>query len=136
VTTCAPLVVVVDDDSLYLSLMVETLDEAGYVTLTDTRTTGAIARLGDATPALVILDLQIEEEDAGLTVLWGLRLHPRLENVPVLICSANAEYLYTHRADLAALGCTTLAKPFNLDAMLALVHDTMMHPPGVSCISS
>ena len=44
-------------------------------------------------PDLVILDIRMERPDAGLIVLEMLRIDPKTQDVPVIVCSADLPFL-------------------------------------------
>ena len=110
-----PCVLVVDDDPGIRTILQAVLEDAGYTVETASDGVEALERIAARRPALVLLDLQLPLL-TGQEVLAELR---RLAvPVPVVFLSAGmrAEHEATrHGADAA------LAKPFDLDALLAVV---------------
>lgn len=116
-----PVVFIVDDDVVTLSLLCEIAAEAGW----DAR---GFARLGElrraiddgAAPALMILDDDLPDGRGG-DLARDLRDDPRLANVPVLVCTA------AHPMRQAEIGAwaPVISKPFRLatiDRLLADAH--------------
>jgi CheY-like chemotaxis protein len=116
-----PLIAIVDDDMPFLELMDDLLRDAGFRTIGCATTSDALATVARARPDLVILDLWMETRDAGWQLLDRLRRDPGTAAVPVLICSADHEGLSEHAERLSADGYTALAKPFDLEDLLAAV---------------
>jgi len=112
-------VLVVDDDSAFLSLVHDALVAEGYDVVT--ASSGPIAldllwSVGDDQPTLIVLDLDLPELDGRRIA----RLYRRIPvpHAPLLICSGAADAaLEAERT--GALGL--LPKPFDLDDLLAFV---------------
>ncbi len=114
-------IAVVNDDAAFLDLMAELLDGEGYrATLHHGRPIVHPALRRDP-PDLVILDLRMADPDSGWELLQLLRLAPALRAIPVLMCSGDVRFLASRAADLRAKGCDTLAKPFDLEELLAKI---------------
>ena len=112
-------VLVVDDDSAFLSLVHDTLVAEGYDVVT--ASSGPIAldllwSVGDDQPALVVLDLDLPELDGRHVA----RLYRRIPvpHAPLLICSGAAD---AARVAERAGAIGVLAKPFDLDELVAFV---------------
>jgi DNA-binding response OmpR family regulator len=72
-------------------------------------------------PDLVILDIRIEGQEAGWTILECLTLDPKTHQIPVIVCSAAIRELQAHQELLEAYGIDVLTKPFDLDTLLEKV---------------
>src|SRR5688500_17348872 len=72
----APLVFVVNDDTAFLQLMQELLGEEGYRCRTLMSSKDAHVEIRENQPDLVILDIRINNEEAGLLVLDLLTIDP------------------------------------------------------------
>jgi two-component system OmpR family response regulator len=124
-----PRIAVVDDDAILLAVMRELLEDEGYVV--DTYAAGedeTHVALKASPPDLVILDLRIGALATGVGLLSALRLDPATAATPILVCTADGAYLRDNGAHLAAQGVRTLAKPFDLEALLAHVR-ALAGPP-------
>jgi CheY-like chemotaxis protein len=116
-----PLVAVVDDDVTFTTLVQDFLDVEGYATLLIHEACGALRRIADAHPAVVILDVRMEQPNSGGEVLAQMRASNETSAIPVIICSADQIFLGQHRAELERLRAFVLPKPFDLDDLLNLV---------------
>lgn len=114
-------IAVFDDDATILDLMRDALTAEGYGIVTETTADDALAIVIRDRPVLVILDFWMADRPAGLQALRLIREHPETSATPVLICSADRAALRDYAEDWHALGCETLAKPFDLDDLLARV---------------
>ncbi len=114
-------VAVFDDDAAILDLMRDALAGEGYRTVTEITMDDALAIMLRERPALVILDFWMAGRAAGLQALRLIREHPAISTTPVLICSADHAALFDYEEDWHALGCETLAKPFDMRDLLAQV---------------
>jgi len=108
-------VLVADDDPAVLGLVADLLTEEGY----------RVARARDGAEALAVAradppDLVVS--DVGMPRLDGLGLAERLreQGVPVVLMSAVAERL-------PWVSCAVVAKPFDLDDLLAAVRRALVH---------
>ncbi len=124
-----PLIAVVDDDAVLRDLLHELLTDEGYATLLLAETAGLVEAFRQTPPALVILDIRLEDRSAGWRVLEALRQDAVTGQVPIIVCSADRRCLEDRAAYLTALGCVVLAKPFDLDDLLHQVRACLEHPP-------
>lgn len=127
------LIAVVNDDAIFLDLMHDLLTEEGFRVIRWFARDGALAMLERERPALVLLDIRMEEPDAGLRLLREIRASQTLGNVPVIVCTADQRFLQEHAEILNALRVQTLAKPFDLDALLEKITAMLDAPPAVMC---
>lgn len=111
-----PQVLIVDDDPDTVTMLAETLDEAGY---------GVVAALGrqalllarQLRPAVILLDIMMPGID-GPELRRQLREHPRTASIPVIALSAGR----TLRDHAAAMNASDyLSKPFDLEEVLLRV---------------
>ena len=117
-----PLIMVVNNDSIFLELMRELLADEGYAVEIAYEEKGAYERIRQQRPALVILDVRLEHPEAGWEIATLLRLNPDTAALPVIICSADTQFLKAKADQLRAQQCEVLEKPFVLDGLLAKVH--------------
>jgi CheY-like chemotaxis protein len=116
-----PLIAVVNNDTAFLELMQELLNDEGYETLIHKEGSTAYQKLKKEQPALLILDIRLGAPEEGWNVLELLKLDPQTASMPVIVCSADAVQLREKAPRLHELGCATLEKPFDLAELLALV---------------
>ncbi len=120
-----PLLALVEDDASLRELLDMAFQEEGYRTLVLTRAKGAHQAIREAQPAVVILDLWLEEREAGWRLLEVLCRDPVTCHLPILVCSADTPTVQAQAERLRALGCAVIAKPFDLDELLAAVRQAL-----------
>lgn len=96
-----PLIAIVNDDHHVLALFTMLLRKAGYPTVTHRQGAGAHELITQNRPALLILDIVMEQPDSGWRVLDALRRDPATQQLPVLIYSGqtNVPEQLQERAD-------------------------------------
>jgi CheY-like chemotaxis protein len=115
-------IVVINDDTDFLTLMSELLTETeGYDVKVCREGSNAYQFVKDQQPDLVILDIRIEGQESGWTILECLTLDPKTNPIPVIVCSAAIRELQAHQKLLDQYGIDVLTKPFDLDALLEKV---------------
>jgi DNA-binding response OmpR family regulator len=119
----SPEILVVDDEPLIRWSLRERLTAAGYEVREAETGLEAVDALAERTPALVLLDLALPELD-GLGVLRSVRrMQP---GCPVIVMSAHGSPGGGSGAQALELGATHyLTKPFDFNALLALVGSTL-----------
>jgi CheY-like chemotaxis protein len=84
-----PLIAIVNDTPAIVRVLDTILTRAGYRTISHRRGAGTYTLLLQLQPALLILDIKMEQQDAGWQVLDERRGDPSLTHLPVLIHSAD-----------------------------------------------
>ena len=108
-------ILVVDDEEPILQLVGELLQDEGYTTLRAYQGAQALELARRARPDLVLTDLMMPIM-SGAELCRCLKHDPTTRDVPVVVMSAAG------RVRVDDLDCDEfLAKPFDLDALLALV---------------
>ncbi len=115
------LVAVVNDDTLFLELMHDLLNEEGYRAVIWKEGDKAYEMIKEHRPVLVVLDIRMEHPDTGWMVLELMRLDPETAHIPVIICSADTQRIREKEAYLREKGCAVLEKPFLLEDLLEKV---------------
>lgn len=113
-----PHIMVVNDDTTFLSLMQTLLREEGYEVSLQIEGDSAYPRIREVRPDLVILDIRMEHPETGWEVLNLLRLDPETTDLPVVVCSADSQFLREKAAHLREKNCDILEKPFDLPDLL------------------
>jgi len=124
----APLVVVIDDDDPFLALMQDLLVGEGYRVITGTIARDVIRLIEGTHPALLILDLVMETQEAGLELLRELRVAPATVHLPVLLCTANHQFVERRGSEVRALDAQIILKPFMLADMLDAITNLAQRP--------
>lgn len=118
-----------DDDSIR-KLVIYTLESQGYPARGFARPSAFWAALAAETPALVLLDIMLPEED-GLSVLKKLRAAPATRRLPVILLTAkDSEYDRVIGLDNGA--DDFVSKPFGMMELLARVRAVLRRaaPPA------
>ena len=115
-------IVVVNDDTDFLTLMTDLLtDIGGYAVQVCREGNNAYQFVKEQSPDLVILDIRIDGQEMGWTILECLTLDPATRPIPMIVCSAAIRELRDHQEYLAQYGVDVLPKPFDLDHLLEKV---------------
>lgn len=110
-------IVVVDDDPDIRELIFQTLTDEGYTVVQHSEGNQALVGMRTEMPALVLLDLMMPTLSGG-EMLQLIRSDDTIAHVPVVLISASREL----EGICIALGANAcLAKPFDLDALIAIV---------------
>lgn len=116
--TITPTVFVVDDDLDIRDVIAQTLEDEGYCVVPFADGEEALAAIDRTQPALVLLDLMMPNI-SGWDVLQRLREHASTFTLPVILISASRDLDRTcHELGASAW----IAKPFDLDQLIASVH--------------
>ena len=119
-----PLVLVVDDDPDILDAVCDILEGEGYRVARARHGLEALERLEAERPSLVLLDLMMPVMD-GPSFATALRQRRMERPVPVVVISADG-----NPQKAQAVGAQGyLAKPFDIDALLAQVAELAGRPP-------
>ena len=118
--------VVIDDDTAFLELMRDLLEDEGHFeVLIHREWDNAYEFVKERRPDLVILDIRIGGEECGWTILDLLTLDPVTRPTPVIVCSAAIQSLHEHQPWLDKFGIKAVPKPFDLDVLLDMVNDAL-----------
>ncbi len=114
-------VLVVDDEPQVVWMLRFSLEAEGYQTFSACDGRSALEEFHAHRPQLMLLDVMMPVMD-GWSVLEALRGLPAAERPLVVVVSARSSL--RDRAKAAELGADAfVAKPFNVDDLLGLVHD-------------
>ncbi len=111
-----PLVLVVDDDPDILDAICDILDGEGYRVARARHGVEALDRVAQERPSVILLDLMMPVMD-GVAFAQALRTREGQGSIPIVVISADG-----NPQKAAAVGARGfLAKPFDIDALLAQV---------------
>ena len=118
----------VDDDADILMALRVVLEKSGYAVLTATSGQEGAALFERHRPDLLIVDLMMEEVDAGLT--FARLLQARGNTAPVFCLSSAGEYLHGNMdpGDLRVTG--VFQKPIDPGTLLAVVGQALASRPA------
>jgi DNA-binding NtrC family response regulator len=112
-------VLVVDDDGAILTMLVELLEDEGYIVRSAPDAVSSLAALGARLPALILLDYWLP--GGSETVIdWVKEHHPDL---PIALITASS-FTDDVRQDEGLVAC--LVKPFDIDELLDCVQRYVM----------
>jgi CheY-like chemotaxis protein len=115
-----PQILVVEDDDAIRGLVSELLRDDGYQVFEASNGVEGLEQVSQRTPDLIVLDLMMPIMD-GWTFVEECRRKPGCEQVPIVVTSASHDLPRTAER-LRSFGVRTcLAKPFDVDGLLALV---------------
>lgn len=124
-------IVLINDDTDFLSLMTELLSEIeGYDVSVCREGQGAYQFVKSELPDLVILDIRLDGQEVGWTILELLTLDPITRPIPTIVCSAAIRELQAHEEMLQHYGVDVLPKPFDLEALLEKVRRALAQGPN------
>lgn len=125
-----PVILCVDDDPDVLFSLKIVLESDGYAVVTAADGKAGVQAFRESRPALVLLDLMMEEIDAGTRALKEMRAIDR--TVPVFLLSSTGDYLQgaidTNELGLAGV----LQKPVVPNILLRLLRAKLKLPRPVS----
>jgi DNA-binding response OmpR family regulator len=122
-------IAVVNDDTAFLALMRDLLEQEGYEMSICKESHSAYECVKAHRPHLVILDLRMGGEETGWKILDLLKLDPTTSHIPIILCSAAVSALQERADVLRQRGIRVLHKPFDLDELSGLVEDALRHAP-------
>ena len=126
VSTIGRPILVVDDDPTILATVSETLDLEGYPVVTATNGAEALEQLERQLPSLVLLDMRMPVLDG-----WGFIRAVRARGLtPIVVVMTAAADARRWASEIGAQG--VLAKPFDLDELIAAVQRLGPSAPGAS----
>jgi CheY-like chemotaxis protein len=125
-----PHIVVADHTAAILALMRELLEEAGYRATTVDRTGQDLETILALGPDLIILDYMWPSADNEWVLLNLLRLDPRTRHIPMILCTGAVRQVQPMMARLEQLDVRVVLKPFDIDALLAVVGAALVATPG------
>src|SRR6266567_1717551 len=123
-------IAVINDDTTFLDLMRELLEEEGnFEVLACREWDSAYQFVKQEQPDLVIQDIRIGGEEHGWTILNLLTLDPETAPIPTIVCSAAIQSLHEHQPMLTKFGVRALPKPFDLDTLLEAIERMIADSP-------
>ena len=121
-------ILVVDDEFGVLEVLEFFLTDVGYSVLTALNGRDALARLKQARPDVIVLDIMMPVMD-GAAVLEALAADPEYRSIPVIVTSALPEETVKQR-------CTGysvfLRKPYKTEPLLEAIESLLKKPVAVA----
>jgi CheY-like chemotaxis protein len=122
-------VLIVDDHEMARDALVGMVEHAGYPAVAFANPAGALARIAEQRPALILLDMMMPEID-GADFLRRLQEIHEGAGVPVVVVSGIGHLLQgMRRADVQSAGVVAvLSKPVTYTALVEAI-DRIIGPP-------
>lgn len=121
-------ILVIDDNPVNIKLARAVLARAGYTVHVAGDAHAALASLEQDRPALIITDLELPDV-SGFELVTRLKQDERYRRLPVIAMTASS--LTDDEVRARAAGCDGyLTKPFEIDALLALVTKLLTDLPA------
>jgi DNA-binding response OmpR family regulator len=121
-------VLIIEDDDMTALVMSEYLASFGYRVTVAKNGDEGIRKFSDDPPDLVFVDVLLPRKD-GFEVCFAIKAHEHGKRVPVILMSAvyrDVDDAQRYAEGLLAAGF--LKKPFDLDLLVARVHE-LIGPP-------
>lgn len=113
-------VLIVDDNSINLSLLFEALQAAGYHVIVAQDGASALERLHYTRPDIILLDIMMPGMD-GYETLRHIKAHPSHRDIPVIFMTAVHDTHYEVKGlEMGAVDYIT--KPLQMELVLARLH--------------
>jgi chemosensory pili system protein ChpA (sensor histidine kinase/response regulator) len=114
-----PMVMVVDDSLTVRKITSRLLERAGYEAVTAKDGVDALEQLGEISPALLLLDIEMPRMD-GFELTQRLRSDPKTRHLPIIIITSRIAE--KHRDYAQELGVNAyLGKPYQEEELLRLI---------------
>jgi CheY-like chemotaxis protein len=123
-------ILVVDDDVAIADLLAQALADEGYETYTTVQSLRFFDAVQEHQPDLILLDLMMPYLD-GRDELKLMAMGPNARQIPVIIVTANVD-AKREEAAFREMGVVEIVlKPFDLNALVRLVKQTIGDTQGV-----
>jgi CheY-like chemotaxis protein len=118
----APLIYIVEDHREIRLVLEELLLDVGYRVFGCSTAREVRERISVTLPDLLLLDNHLEQYAAGWNMLTVLRTNEATATIPIILVSADVQFLRLHSEELHAQRCFVIEKPFDLDDILTTVY--------------
>ncbi len=127
----APLIAIINDDPAFLEFIASFLeDETRYHTVVWDDGVDSLPKLRGHEPDLVILDVRLGDQAVGYEILESMRQDDELFRIPVIVCTADTNFIREHSDLIDSLNADVLEKPFDLEVLESKVERALQ--PAVS----
>ncbi|MFL5758680.1 MAG: two-component system response regulator [Thermomicrobiales bacterium] len=130
--TRRPHILVCDDDHAMRGIFNEVFTDEGYLVTVQPTICESTEHVTDLAPDLIVLDLMFDGMPRGFHFLQCLKTTPATQAIPVLVCTAAAVLDNDTRGHLRRWECASVTKPFDLDDLIAAVHECLGQKEAVA----
>lgn len=120
-----PVIAVVDDDTVFVEMVRDFLGSEGYDTIAIEQASVAVDAIMHARPALILLDIRMDVANSGAEILVALRANPAVAAIPVIVCTADQQFLRNQAGFFRTYNAGFVSKPFDLDVLLDAIRRAM-----------
>ena len=121
-----PCALVIDDDIDLSKLFGIVLNLVGYECEIANSAIDGLGKLATCTPALVLLDMQLDTALGGQDILYQIRGNPRLKNTQVIVVTGHPAMA----TSIGHLANYTLTKPIDMDHLKTVLDGLKIPPPA------
>ncbi|HEV2529214.1 MAG TPA: response regulator [Thermomicrobiales bacterium] len=118
-------IIVINDSAEILALFTDLLNDEGYRVTTGIFS-GEIGQLKqqimDLKPDLLILDMIIGREDNGWQLVQLMKMDPRSNGIPMIICTGMARRVEELGTHLSSMNIGVILKPFDIQRLLDMIN--------------
>jgi CheY-like chemotaxis protein len=125
-----PLIYVIEDKVEIRDVFLELLGDVGYRVRGFATAQAAQSVISAEPPDLLLLDNHLELYAAGWGLLTVLRTNPATATIPIILISADVQFLRLWSKQLHAQGCYVIEKPFELEDVLTTVYAALGTTPS------
>jgi DNA-binding response OmpR family regulator len=118
-------IMVINDTQEILEMFRDLLEQEGYEVILSSFTIQDMDEVLRHKPDLIILDYIFGGERLGWQMLQKLKMRRDTATIPVVICTAAKRQVEEIEGHLTAMGVGIVLKPFNIDALLITIKNTL-----------
>jgi CheY-like chemotaxis protein len=117
-------ITVINDNPEFLDVMDAVLNALGHESTILIGGSVTVEDVADSRPDLVVIDLRLDSGllNDGWGIVLGCRAHEQLADVPIVLCTADADFLRARAEEISALADVhPLPKPFGMQELEELI---------------
>ena len=118
-------IMVIDDDDTTLEMIDYMLKKRGYQVTLWNAGAFAVEQVEQNQPDLVLLDNRLGYPGDGWGILQELRFNDATVRIPIILYSADHDFLRQKQVFIRGMGADVLFKPFDLDTLFQTI-DTLL----------
>lgn len=124
-----PHILALDDSPAILTLYQELLGDERYRVSTGSYASYDLDQIATVRPDVVILDFMWGDSMDPVSALEALRADSRINTIPLVLCTGAQRQVEPIRPQLEEMGVQVVSKPFDIDALLRAVAQSLARAP-------
>jgi CheY-like chemotaxis protein len=128
----APHILCVNHAPEILALFRDLLEDEGFRVSTLTTVERDLDEVVALAPDLITIDYMWTTSDNEWTFLTLLRMDPRTQHIPIILCTGAVVQAREMEQHLTTIGVRIVLKPFNIEAFVRAVYDELGLEPVTS----